>query len=40
MKNVNTLADNIFKYQITLSNKIVLSIIVPVFYTFKLLTDL
>lgn len=36
---VNTLADNAFKHQITLSDKIVPSITVPVPYVFNSSTD-
>lgn len=37
---VINLADNVFKHQITLSDKTVPSMIVPVSYIFNLLTDL
>lgn len=39
LKVVNTLVDNTFKYQITLSDKTVPPITVPVPYTFNLSTD-
>lgn len=40
MTVVNTLADNAFKHQITLSNKTILSIIVFTPYIFNLSIDL
>lgn len=36
---INTLADNIFKYQIILSDETVLPIITPVFYNFNSSTN-
>ena len=40
MTVVNTLANNAFKYQITLSDKTILPITVPTPYLFNLSTDL
>lgn len=40
IKIVNSLADNAFKYPITLSEKIILPIIVSASYIFNLLTNL
>lgn len=40
IKVVNTLANNTFKHQITLNNKIILLIIVPTSYVFNISTNL
>ena len=39
IKVINTLADNVFKHQITLSNKTVLPITVPAPYVFNFSTN-